>query len=80
MNEDRNDLHHDRPPTGRLDEAAPESHAHRQTGRGHADPGATRAAGLEPGPAKVTSVRDRAITGELDRAVNAPDHGETRDR
>ena len=38
-----------------------------------------RAAGLEPGASPPAGEQDRTITGELDRAVNAPDHSLTRD-
>lgn len=38
---------------------------------------AARAAGLEPG--RGSAGPDREITGELDRAVHAPDHNQTRD-
>lgn len=41
------------------------------------NPDATRTAGLEPGRGTATS--DRPVTGELDRAVHAPDHNQTRD-
>ena len=46
-------------------------------GSRRADPNAARAAGLEPG--RGTADPDRPITGELDRAVHAPDHNQTRD-
>ncbi len=78
MNDDRKDLHPDRTPTGRLDEAAPESHAHRQTGHDQAAAGTARAAGLAPG-SSTPGIPNREVNGELDRAVNAPDHDETRD-
>ena len=39
-----------------------------------------RAAGLEPAAVTPAGEQDRTITGELDRAVNAPDHNATRDR
>jgi hypothetical protein len=78
MNDSRKDLHQDRTPTGHLDEAAPESR--RPTGdREPAAPGTARAAGLEPGGATTVS-KDREISGELDRAVDAPDHDVTRNR
>ncbi len=41
------------------------------------NPEAARTAGLEPG--RGSADPDRPITGELDRAVNAPDHNQTRD-
>jgi hypothetical protein len=77
MNDSRKDLHpDDRTPTGHLDEAAPES---RRTGgdRDKAAAGTARSAGLEPGG---SATQDREISGELDRAVDAPDHGVTRDK
>lgn len=82
MNDSRKDLHHDRTPTGHLDEAASES---RRPATGHDQPatGTARAAGLEPG-GSTTGARDREnsgeISGELDRAVDAPDHDVTRDK
>ncbi len=39
-----------------------------------------RAAGLEPGAATPAGEQDRTITGELDRAVHAPDHSVLRGR
>lgn len=78
MNDERKDLHHDRTPTGHLDEAAPESRQRTED----QDPAAAetaRAAGLEPGRSTSNS-RDREISGELDRAVDAPDHDVTRNR
>jgi hypothetical protein len=78
MNDDRNPSHPDRLPTGRLDEAAPDSRAHRPGGPGQASPSSTHTAGLRPGSSPGSP--DREITGELDRAVNAPDHGKIRDR
>ena len=78
MNDSRKDLHQDRTPTGHLDEAAPESR--RRTGdQDPAAPGTARAAGLEPGGSS-SNPRDREISGELDRAVDAPDHDVTRDK
>jgi hypothetical protein len=84
MNDERKDLHPDRTPTGHLDEAPPESR--RPTGD-RAAAGSARAAGLEPGssttgsqPRKNSAESNREISGELDRAVNAPDHDESRDR
>lgn len=47
-------------------------------GSRRANPEAARAAGLEPGRG-TTAGPDRPITGELDRAVDAPDHNQTRD-
>jgi hypothetical protein len=78
MNDSRKDLHHDRTPTGHLDEAAPES---RRPATGHDQPaaGTARAAGLEPGGATTVS-KDREISGDLDGAVDAPDHDVTRDK
>jgi hypothetical protein len=82
MNDSRKDLTHDRTPTGHLDEAAPES---RRTATSHEQPaaGTARAAGLAPG-GSTTGTRDREnsgeISGELDRAVDAPDHDVTRDK
>jgi len=81
MNDSRKDLHpdrtqHDHTPTGHLDEAAPDS---RRPATGHDQPaaGTARAAGLAPGGAATVS-SDREISGELDRAVDAPDHNVTR--
>jgi hypothetical protein len=52
----------------------------RQRGdRGQAIAENARAAGLEPAAVTPTGEQDRTITGELDRAVNAPDHNVTRD-
>jgi PRC-barrel domain protein len=48
--------------------------------RGEAIAETARTAGLEAGDATPAGEQDRAITGELDRAVNAPDHSVTRDR
>jgi len=77
MNDERKDLH-DHTPTGHLDEAAPESR--RPAGdRGPAAAGTARAAGLEPGRSN-SNPQDREISGELDRAVDAPDHDVTRDK
>jgi hypothetical protein len=74
MKDSRTDLHPDRTPTGHLDEAAPESR--QRTGdRDPATPGTTRAAGLEP---EGSATPDRKISGELDRAVDTPDHNVTR--
>lgn len=51
-----------------------------QADRGEATAAETaRVAGLEPGATPPASEQDRPITGELDRAVNAPDHSLTRD-
>jgi hypothetical protein len=77
MNDPREDLHHDQTPTGHLDEAAPEPRG-RTADRGQAAAGTARAAGLEPG-GSTTSSQDREISGELDRAVDAPDHSVTRE-
>jgi hypothetical protein len=78
MNDERKDLPHDRTPTGHLDEAAPESR--RRTGdHDPAVAGTARAAGLEPGGGTTVS-RDREISGDLDGAVDAPDHGVTRNK
>jgi len=74
MKDSRQDLHPETP-TGHLDEAAPETRQ-RSGDREPAAAGTTRAAGLEPG-GSVTP--DRKISGELDRAVDAPDHNVTRD-
>jgi hypothetical protein len=78
MNGSRKDLHQDRTPTGHLDEAAPES---RRPGTGHDQPaaGTARAAGLEPGRS-TSNLQDREISGDLDSAVDAPDHDVTRDK
>jgi hypothetical protein len=78
MNDSRKDLHPDRTPTGHLDEAAPDS---RRPASGHDQPatGTARTAGLAPGGAATVS-KDREISGELDRAVDAPDHNVTRDK
>lgn len=46
-------------------------------GSRRANPDAARAAGLEPG--RGSAGPDCPITGELDRAVDAPDHNQTRD-
>ena len=78
MNDSRKDLHQDHTPTGHLDEAAPESRQ-RTNDRGPAAAGTARAAGLEPGGA-TTGSKDREISGELDGAVDAPDHNVTRDK
>jgi hypothetical protein len=51
----------------------------RQADRGEAIAETARAAGLEPGAGAPAGEQDRTITGELDRAVNAPDHSVTRD-
>ena len=51
----------------------------RQADRGEAIVETARAAGLEPGATPPADEQDRTITGELDRAVNAPDHSVTRD-
>lgn len=50
-------------------------------GSRRANPDAARAAGLEPGRGTASPDRPiiREITGELDRAVHAPDHNQTRD-
>jgi len=48
--------------------------------RGQAITESARAAGLEPAGAPPAGEQDRTVTGELDRAVNAPDHSVTRDR
>jgi hypothetical protein len=78
MNDSRKDLHQDRTPTGHLDEAAPES---RRPATGHDQPasGTAHAAGLTPGRSS-SNPQDREISGELDRAVDAPDHDVTRDK
>ena len=78
MNDSRKDLHPDHAPTGHLDEAAPES---RRPATGQTQPaaGTARAAGLAPGGAATVS-EDRKISGELDRAVDAPDHNVIRDK
>jgi hypothetical protein len=74
MTDSRKDLHSDHTPTGHLDEAAPETR--RRTGdQDPTVPGTARAAGLEPGG---STARDRKISGELDRAVDTPDHNVTR--
>ena len=78
MNDSRKDLHQDHTPTGHLDEAAPESRQ-RTNDRDSAIAGTARAAGLAPGGAAPSS-EDREISGELDRAVDAPDHDVTRDK
>jgi hypothetical protein len=78
MNDSRKDLPHDRTPTGHLDEATPEPRG-RTGDRAQPAAGTARAAGLEPGGSKAGS-RDREISGELDRAVDAPDHNVTRDK
>jgi hypothetical protein len=78
MNDSRKDLHQDRTPTGHLDEAAPESRR-RTEDRDPAVAGTARAAGLEPGRS-TSNLQDREISGELDRAVDAPDHDVTRDK
>ncbi len=52
----------------------------RQADRSEAIAETARTAGLEVGDATPAGEQDRAITGELDRAVNAPDHSVTRDR
>ena len=78
MNDERKDLHHDHTPTGHLDEAAPESRR-RTEDHDPAAAGTARAAGLEPGHS-TSNAQDREISGELDRAVDAPDHNVTRDR
>ena len=51
----------------------------RQADRGEAMAETARAAGLEPGATPPAGELDRTITGELDRAVNAPDHSLTRE-
>ena len=78
MKDDPADPQTDRTPTGDLDAALPESP--RPPDRGEATAEAARTAGLEPGDAAPASEPDRPVTGELDRAVNAPDHSVTRDR
>ncbi|HEX6903707.1 MAG TPA: PRC-barrel domain-containing protein [Thermoanaerobaculia bacterium] len=50
-----------------------EIHSHHEIGEGQVQAGTARAAGLEPGPG-AGDHGDRPITGELDRAVDAPDH------
>jgi hypothetical protein len=78
MNDSRKDLHQDRTPTGHLDEAAPDSR--RPTGdREPAAAGTARTAGLAPGGSTAAN-QDREISGELDDAVDAPDHDVTRDK
>ncbi|HTG35820.1 MAG TPA: hypothetical protein VLB76_23085 [Thermoanaerobaculia bacterium] len=76
MTDSRKDLHSDHTPTGHLDEAAPEPRRP-AAGQDPPAPGTARAAGLEPG-ASTPGSRDPRITGELDRAVDAPDHNVTR--
>ena len=79
MNDDTADLQHERIPTGNLDAALPDG-SHQQTDRGEAIAETARAAGLEAVDTTPAGEQDRTITGELDRAVNAPDHSVTRDR
>jgi hypothetical protein len=79
MHDDKVDPHRERTPTGDLDAALPESPAI-PADRSEATAESARAAGLEPGGATPAGEQDRTVTGELDRAVNAPDHSVTRDR
>ncbi|HEV8577900.1 MAG TPA: PRC-barrel domain-containing protein [Thermoanaerobaculia bacterium] len=51
----------------------------RRADRGEAIAESARAAGLEPAGAAPAGDRDRTVTGELDRAVDAPDRSVTRD-
>ena len=79
MNDSRKDLHPDRTPTGHLDEAPPES-------RRPWPPAMTSPPPERPAPPasrreeRRPVSKDREISGELDRAVDAPDHDVTRDK
>jgi hypothetical protein len=59
--------------TGKLDDALPDREHAGVSGQPLAD--TARAAGLEPGRG-ASAGADREITGELDKAVDAPDHNQ----
>lgn len=79
MKDKADELQHDRIPTGDLDAAVTGSPV-TPADRGETIAENARAAGLEAGDTAPAGEPDRTITGELDRAVNAPDHSVTRDR
>ena len=79
MKDTKEDLPHDRIPTGDLDAAVTRSPV-TPADRGEAIAENARAAGLEANDTHPEGEQNRTITGELDRAVDAPDHSVTRDR
>lgn len=60
--------------SGKLDEALPDREPDNVSGQPLAS--TARAAGLEPGRGDTSRSHGHEITGELDEAVDAPDHSE----